>query len=212
MKKILCILSFTSFLYNTHSQAQSFSIKPEIGANLNSLHHSDDIQTLKNNMTGLKAGVALNLKIGNNLFLEPGVFFDMKNAKFNQSDNGLVFERDFSLQYLTIPVNFLGQLPIGIGKIFVSAGPYIGLGLSGTQDFTVNGISTTFEEEVFGKNEHQLSQYDFGANIGVGYITPIGLYGRVQYGWGFNNLSNINQQQINLRSWQISLGWSIDFF
>lgn len=212
MKKFFILLSLTTLLNLSYTQAQTFSIKPELGANLNSLHHSDDIQTLKNNMTGLKAGLALNLKIGNNLYLEPGIFFDMKNAHFKQTDNGLIFERDYSLQYLTIPVNFLGHLPIGIGKIFVSAGPYIGIGLSGDQEFTIDGISAVLGDEVFGSNPYQLNQYDLGMNIGAGYITPIGLYGRVQYGWGFKNISNVDQQQINLRSWQISIGWSIDFF
>ncbi|HZH88229.1 MAG TPA: porin family protein [Chitinophagaceae bacterium] len=210
MKKILIVLGLSLGVTNL-SQAQSFSINPEVGLNLSSLHHSDDIETIKDNTIGFRAGLSVNIAISKNLSLEPGLFFKMNNAHFNETSNGTEFNRDFSLSYLEVPLNLYYQIPIVFGKIFLSGGPYVGLGLSGEQTLSINGIKTEFDKSVFGSDEDQLSNLDYGFNFGAGYKTPIGLYARVQYGLGMGNISNVSDQEIQHRSWLISLGWALEF-
>lgn len=210
MKKTLLILA-TSLSMTNLSQAQSFSINPELGLNLSSLHHSDNIQTVKENTVGLKAGISLNFAISKNLYLEPGAFFHMKNAQFNETSSGMQFNRDLSLNYLEIPLNLYYQIPIIFGKVFLSGGPYLGIGLNGDQKLSINGVKTEFEKSVFGADDDQIKSSDFGFNFGAGYKTPMGLYGRIQYGLGLGNVSNASDREIQHRSWQISLGWAIEF-
>jgi len=200
---------FIIFLSQSFVFAQKVSLNPEIGINLSSLHHSDSYQDIKSNTIGVKAGLALNIPITKRIFIQPGVYFDMRGARIQEEFNGLVQENDYTLNYLQIPLHLQTELPIGVlGELFVHAGPYVGWGINGRKEVSINNIKEK-AMDAFGDDEEQLKNIDFGLNIGAGYRTPFGIYARVQYGYGMGNLSNISSESIQNRVWYIGLGWTI---
>ncbi|HLS72037.1 MAG TPA: porin family protein [Chitinophagaceae bacterium] len=203
------VLFFIIYLSQSFVYAQKVSLNPEVGINLSSLHHSDSYQDIKNNTIGVKAGLALNIPITKRIFIQPGVYFDMRGARIQEEFNGLVQENDYTLNYLQIPIHLQTELPIGVlGELFVHVGPYVGWGINGRKEVSINNIKEK-AMDAFGDDEEQLKNIDFGLNIGAGYRTPFGIYARVQYGYGMGNLSNISSESIQNRVWNIGLGWTI---
>src|SRR5690625_7594089 len=108
------VLFFIIYLSQSFVYAQKVSLNPEVGINLSSLHHSDSYQDIKNNTIGVKAGLALNIPITKRIFIQPGVYFDMRGARIQEEFNGLVQENDYTLNYLQIPIHLQTELPIGV--------------------------------------------------------------------------------------------------
>lgn len=207
-KKYILTLFITCLGFSIVS-AQKLSLNPELGVNLSSLHHSDSYQDIKDNTIGLKAGLALNIPITKRIFIQPGVYFDMRGAKIQEEFNGFTQDNDYTLNYLQVPLNLQAELSLGgLGELFASAGPYVGWGINGRKEVSINNIKEK-AIDAFGDDEEQLKQIDFGLNIGAGYRTPFGIYARVQYGYGMGNLSNISSENIQNRVWYIGLGWTI---
>jgi hypothetical protein len=131
-----------------------------------------------------------------NFYLEPGLLYSMKG--YNQE---LIYSIDPI--YLTgdkiklsTTVNTL-ELPINIGydfnidhagKIFLTAGPYLGFALSGKQKADNENIKD--HKLNFGSDRgDDMRSFDFGFNFGLGYQIPMGLYLRAQYGFSVVNLA-----------------------
>jgi len=185
--------------------AQTFGIKG--GLNLSNNLEKDNTQSYNNKMIpGIHLGATVGIPLsGESIFLEPGIIFNMKGSKYQETN----YSETYLLYYLDIPLNL--KVVIGSSKIKVYGilGPYIGVGLSGKDSWTDTGVkkSVTIKWGNDANNDY-LKRLDYGVGIGAGVILS-----RVSVGFGYDlGLANIASDasggyKINNRVLQISIGY-----
>jgi len=195
MKRLLLItalgVSFTGI-----ASAQEVTYGPEVGINLANVSGDLPNTDMK---PGIKAGAVVNLPAGGGFYIQPGLFFSQKGYKTSI----LGIEAKTTINYIELPVNVLYRLDLGnAGGIFASAGMYAA--------FATNGKvkSGDLSHDIdFGGDAGEMKRFDYGANFGLGYETPWGVYVRGQYGLGLANLSNDDDFKMKNNTIQITLGY-----
>ena len=201
MKKIILTIATVFFAHSIFAQ---MSIAPEAGINLSSLSMKDKDGNSNNlsDKMGAKAGLYFSIPISNGFFIQPGVLYSMKGGQKNSTVSAFglttILKNTLSLNYLEIPLNLGYDFDLGnLGGVFITAGPYLGYGLSGKVKVTIKTTGTpdeTIENDIkFGSGKDETKALDYGLNFGAGYRTPFGFYGRIQYGLGLANLSNLGE-------------------
>lgn len=205
MKKLILAASFTAIAASS-TTAQELTFGPEVGINLSNVGGDVSNTDMK---IGLKAGVVANIPAGGGFYLQPGLFFSQKGFKTSSEFLGVKATGTTNLNYLELPVNVLYRFDLGnAGGIFASAGMYAAYAVSGKTKSEVLGIETSDKID-FGSGISETKPFDWGANFGLGYETPWGVYVRGQYGLGLGNLSNVDDYKVKNNSIQITLGYLI---
>lgn len=197
MKKLFLSLSALIALGTATSAQTKITFAPEAGLNLSTVRSKSNGERDDNvkPRLGGKVGGVVNFGITKHLSVQPGLFFSMKGAnyKYTETVGGVTTtaESKTNVNYLELPVNVAYQFGTGKSGLFIYAGPYVGYALSGKSKYksTTGNISTENTRDItFGDNLGDVKRLDVGANIGVGYILPMGLYFRAQYGHGFTSI------------------------
>ena len=221
MKKIFLLILLTAAIQSLFAQAVSFGVKA--GLNESTATFTGTTSTFSN-LPGFNAGVFADIKV-NRLSVEPGIFYTTSGynsksvfttdnpAPYSFSATGKV-----AYNYLEVPVNVLYNIPAGPLKIFVGAGPYWGLALSGTRQGTANanGIITNIRGNItFGSSDGDFSKTDLGVNAIGGIALKNGLLFSANYGFGLTNISNstnsINSTQSKGENKVLSLSLGYEF-
>jgi hypothetical protein len=216
MKKLLILAACTTML-TTAAEAQ-LTFAPEIGLNLANMRGKDTglsggLETMKNKLKlGVKAGVNLNIPVGDRVVIQPGLFYSIKGYKsdnsYAESDMGITYnateKHNVTLHYFEIPVNiqYMFNDP-SEGRFFVGVGGYIGLAFSGhdkaTAEYSQTGGGTNFSYAIdtsakltFGDDpDHrpwELGRVDAGVSVNAGYLLRSGIFFRGMYQIGLDNL------------------------
>lgn len=173
MKKYLLLaLLFTAGL--TNMNAQSFGIKG--GLNFSNLQ-GDDADGFKG-LTSFHVGAVAELKIFQNLALQPELLFSTQGAEIN--------DEQYKLNYLTLPVMAKFYLNDALS---VQAGPTFGVLVSETDNVVANDSNT----------------FDFGLAGGLEYKIVGGLFAQARYGVGFSEMSK--DSDVKNSVFQVSLGY-----
>lgn len=205
MKKLILAASFTAIAAGS-TTAQELTFAPEVGINLSNV--SGDVSNTDMKI-GLKVGGVVNIPAGGGFYLQPGLFFHQKGFKTSSEMLGIKATSTTNFNYLELPVNVLYRVDLGnAGGIFASAGMYAAYAVSGKVKGEVAGIEAS-EKVDFGSGADEMKPFDWGANFGLGYETPWGVYVRGQYGLGLGNLSNVDDFSVKNNSIQISVGYLI---
>lgn len=198
MKKIFIPLIFLFlFLSIGYLQGQSFGLK--IGYNSTDIHivqHDDNFLTYKT--TPIKTfllGISADIPINNALSLETELLTIGKGASLEATFPFVNVKEytDLTPFYITLPIALKVTGQIGeMTRLYVKAGPYIGLGVGGnivkkTNPSGSTGIST--RDIKWGSEKgSDLKSGDFGIVVGGGIE-----YGRFQLGLSYEmGLSDIN--------------------
>lgn len=136
-------------------------------------------------LTGF-ADIAINEKFS----FQPGLSFQGKGYKLDIRESGYTQKDNTNLSYLEIPLNGVLYLPLGDGKLFIGAGPYVAFGLFGKSKYESNSVAglNGDEDAKFGnsKDDH-VAPIDLGLNFMVGYQFKSGLLFNAGYGLGLAN-------------------------
>ncbi len=96
-----------------------------------------------------------------------------------------------------IPLDLLIPVKMGKGKLLLSAGPVVTIGLSGEYTVTTTSQSTGAQIGVpsnanitFGNTSADLKKVDWGSRFGIGYRLGRSLDLLAQYKYGFTNTAN----------------------
>jgi hypothetical protein len=203
MKKLILIA--VAAIAGTQANAQ-FSINPEAGVNFANMSiKSGNSKGDTKSITGYKVGALVNIDIAKGFYIEPGVCYSIKGYS-TAAVLGTTTKTTFD--YLEIPLNLGYRYDLGnAGAIFATAGPYVGLGMKGKTKIE-NSLATVENDIKFGDGITETKKLDYGANFSVGYISPIGIYLRAQYGLGLANLSNVNDASAKHGVFGLSVGYS----
>jgi hypothetical protein len=169
MKKLILIAIAAFGVMQANAQ---FSINPEAGVNFAKVGSGADFRT------GYKVGAVADIDIAKGFYIQPGLFYSAKGSK----SGGTNLSYELQTNYLEIPLSLGYRYDFGkAGGIFATVGPYLGVGLNGKYKATALGHSVDTDIKA-GK---EFERIDVGMNLSIGYISPIGIYIRGQYGMGF---------------------------
>jgi len=195
MKKLLLVAALGTCFSGAIS-AQELTYGPEAGVNLANVSGDMPNTSMK---LGLKAGAVVNIPAGGGFYLQPGLFFSQKGFKTEI----LGIKATTNINYIELPVNVLYRFDLGnAGGIFVSAGMYAAFATNGK--VKSGDMSHNIE---FGSDAGEMKRFDYGANFGLGYETPWGVYVRGQYGLGLANVSADDDFSMKNNTIQITLGY-----
>lgn len=214
MKKLL-VLAFASLLGGgAFAQTTMSPIKWGLKAGVNFPKYSfsqDDADNAEtNSTTNFHVTGFIDAPITPMLSVQPGLSLQGKGAKF--SDNTSNVEVTQNTMWAELPVNLVGNIPVGGGaSLFLGAGPYASLAISGQNKAEAANTSTETDMEFGNESGDDLKQSDFGVNFLGGFRMNSGLIIGGGYGLGLTDLRPTgdggNGKQTN-RVWSVSLGWS----
>lgn len=197
----------------TAAHAQKFYVQG--GLNLANISNKDNGGTSDNTvLPTFNVGAMATFGISSIFDLSTGLLFTGKGAKYDyfsnandHSDN--YFKSKFNPYYIELPLNAQLKFPLSGKKssIFVSAGPYIAVGIAGkikTETKLLGSVTNSSQDIKFNNDNptqsgqqgaalDKLKRFDYGANFGAGID-----FGRfiLKAGYGLG-LAKINSTQTN---------------
>ncbi len=213
MKKSFLLLVLVIAAASLYGQTISYGI--DAGLNLTKLSVASyspagfgiSIPVSNSYLAGFHAGGLVDIRFGS-FSIQPGVLFSTKGGNSSFSFSDVIFNQTFNasgkikttLDYIEAPLNFIYRLDAGDGNIFIGAGPYLGIGISGKSvaNSITNGTpSTTTQDLKFGSGPNDIKNPDFGVNGLIGYQLNFGLSISAGYGLGLVSSSGTNRSGKN---------------
>jgi len=183
MKAKIAIASLLTVLLISQARAQSgvtFGVRA--GINFQNLTGKDEQGDKYSNKlkTGFHIGGNAEIPVAPDFYLQPGLLFSTKGAKFKNSDVKT------NLSYIEIPVNFIYKPVLGDGKLLLGVGPYAAFAVGGK--YKSGSMSTDIK---FGSNtDDDMKRFDAGGNFLVGYELSNHLSAQLNAGLGLVNIGN----------------------
>jgi hypothetical protein len=160
-----------------------------------------EVETSTGSLFGVNTGIVGEVPLSDALALGSGISLIKKGTK---SD---VYK--IPVRYLEFPVNLIYRIDFVTWKLFVQAGPYVGVGISAKKKSNVT------DKIKFGPEAFQFKRMDTGINFGGGFEIN-NLQIGANYGYGFINISHAYREVIRNRVFTISAVYYIedlgDFF
>lgn len=218
MKKLFLIASGLFFLSQT-TNAQTTTTKTgstkfglKAGVNLPSYKQivgGDEYDT-QSSVNFHVTGYA-DLPLSTNFYVQPGLSLQGKGSKSTFKLLGNDYKNTYNTMAIEVPVNFVGKVNAGPGKLYIGAGPYAAATIAGNVKSEVNNNTSTTTDLNFG-NESGDDQkvFDFGVNFLGGYEFNSGLLLGGGYGYGISNLrpNGDSNNKTNNRVWSFSVGYT----
>ena len=208
MKKSILILCYIAG-FTAVANAQKVYLQG--GANLANITNDKDGNTDdRKGIYSFNAGVMGQFGLSSIIDIETGLLFTGKGAKSESNfGNGDYIKRIFNPLYVEIPVNLLVKFPL-ISKgsnLFVSAGPYVAMGVAGKSKYEskIGLLSSNSESKIVFNNDNpttaqqedasysKIKRLDYGLNFGGG-IAFKSIILKANYGLG---LAKINSTETN---------------
>jgi hypothetical protein len=187
MKKLLTIALLAA---STAAFAQGI-IGPKVGLNISSFKDTKipdggKATEFKSLLTPT-LGVVFNARLGDIISLRPEVLFVQRGYQLEVAGKTSTTR----LSYAEIPLNVVGCIPAGPGKVEISAGPAAGYMFGGKRK-TDGADDVTIKGEDFPKTPEKNTAYvnylNVSLNFGVGYNWK-GLIFQVGYNLGLSNFN-----------------------
>jgi len=183
-------------------------------------------ETFKTN-TSFYIGGTVDFPISDMFSVQPGLSLIGKGGKQEYSESANIGTSSYSvtatskrsLMYLELPVNLVAKFAVGDGKLFVGAGPYYAMAISGKDKEssveTLAGVvsNESSERDVkFGKNnDADMKRGDFGVNFLAGYQINSGINIHAGYGLGLSNITNESSSEFKATNKVFSVGLGYSF-
>lgn len=180
----------------------------QVGLNMANVSVTDNGRVDDANMlTSFHVGVMGDFKLAPMIALQPGILYTGKGSKVQSGDpNGAnYFKQTTNPFYFEIPANIVFKFPFATeSHVFVGAGPYLGIGVSGkaTTDGKSFGVGFHHEKSIVFSNDDPttfnqeegtglgvMKRFDYGANATAG-ISGKSLVLGVNYGLGLAKLQS----------------------
>ncbi len=168
---------------------------------------------------GFMGGLIADVPFGDEtLRLMPELNFIQKGVKYNFSTSlfgqNVSVEGKSNINYIELPVNLAYAFSLGDNKLFIGAGPYAAVGLSGSSKgkSSINGQASeeTDEKVEFGSDEGQSKRFDYGGNVMAGYFMNNGLMLKLNYSHGIANLSNVSDNKYRNQYFGLTLAYFLN--
>lgn len=181
MKKSV-LISLVLFLAPVVILAQGIGVGIKAGANFAD-QAIDEIDV--KSVADFHIGAYVNLNLSDKFGITPEVLYSAQGTEWE--------EIKVDYDYIAIPV-MVRFKPIKL--LSLEAGPQF-------------SFLTKAEVEEVGDVKDQLKTNDFGLAFGAGVHLPLGLNAGLRYVLGFTDISDVSEESIKNRTFQIYVGWTL---
>ncbi|EHQ24579.1 porin family protein [Mucilaginibacter paludis] len=206
MRKLCFSSVFIIFSFAIASaQKLQYGLKGGLGFASQSITNPDILST--NSLTTFGLSVTVDYPLKHEFYVQAGAGILGKGVKEYQNAQ----TNTITLTYLDVPLNLLRKFNLPtLGKIYVGAGPYLSVGLSGNNQ--IEGVNTTTGTAVRFGNSEDFKKLDYGANFTTGLELNNHLTFNMRYSLGLNNVASQfpidpNTTSIKNRIFMIGLGF-----
>jgi len=197
MKKSMLVLgAMLCFGLALHAQT-SYGLKA--GLNLSKMNglDKDEKEGQKSLPSFYVTGYA-DIPVASQFSVQPGISLQGKGEKFKFDDE----EFSANVMSVEIPINAVYSIPAGPGNVFLGAGPYVGINISGKYK-----IGKESEKMKFTGDEKDMKMIDAGLNLLGGYKLSNGFLLNVGYGLGLMNLMPEGDTSRSMRTFSFGIGY-----
>ncbi len=216
MKKLVLSLMMVGACIAASAQKNPVKFGVKAGVNFPTLNFSEDLLlgAEPKATTSFYFGGTADIPVGGMFTIQPGIILSGKGTKIEGvggSDNATA---EFNLMYIEIPVNALVNIPVGDGKVFIGAGPYYGIAITGKNKLKGSleedgqSMSGTIEEDMEFGDDGEFKRPDFGVNFLGGYQLGNGFNIHAGYGLGLSNISQLSEIKTKNRVLSVGVGFS----
>jgi hypothetical protein len=157
--------------------------------------------------TGFNAGVNAEIPVATDFYIQPGVLFSTKGAKFENSDDKI------NLSYVEVPVNLVYKPLLGTGRVMIGFGPYAGFAVGGKiKQAAGDDFDIKFEKDIT-QTENQswayAKRFDAGANFLAGYEFSNKLSFQLNAQLGLININSNNASILDDKTARKNTGFGI---
>lgn len=221
--KSLLIFVLTLFAYSSFSQ----SITLVAGGNYTNVAYEQGtgatVEDTYKGKPGFHAGAYYDHVISKDrrqeLLFEAGLLFDSKGATQEYTLNDYSSKHVTNLYYVDVPLYLQYRYRFrNRNKIYIGAGPYVGMGLFGK---TKSTYSLADSEEVvehkikWGSDveENDLKRLDYGVSARAGYHFDDGLDISASYDYGIPNIASMGENiSMKSRVLRLTLGYTFSLY
>lgn len=139
--------------------------------------------------------------VTNNISVQPGLSLMGRGGK--EADPITTY----NYQSLDIPVNILYHIPLKGNSIFLGAGPFAGLNLSGKIKFNEGGSEDLEFGPILEASEDEWKRIDYGVNFLTGYKISKGFLLNLGYSIGLADIDPLPDWKRNSKIWSFGLGY-----
>jgi hypothetical protein len=169
------------------------------------------------NLKSFGFGAFAEIYLGPKGSFQPGISYVRKGGTSITDDTDfssgetVVSHDKTNFDYLEVPLNFLYNVPLKSGKVFIGMGPYLAMGLSAKNKTDVTSASgntsSSSQSITFGSGVNELKRMDLGINALAGFRFDSGLEIGGGMGFGLSNLSNVSSVKTHNQTISISAGY-----
>jgi Outer membrane protein beta-barrel domain len=209
MKKLVLSLALVAGLGLAATAQKSpvkFGVKAGVAFPNMTISNSDFSASLKSNPS-FYVGGTVDLPLGEIFSVQPGLTLIGKGTKAVETDGNDIYTTKISTMVLELPVNLMASFSAGPGKIFVGAGPYYSMALSGK--YKSSG-SEDLEEDIEFGSDGEFKRGDLGLNFLAGYQLKNGFNVHGGYGLGLSNIS-AESDEVKTKNKVFSVGVGFSF-
>lgn len=205
---LLSIILLSVFCLNAY--AQTYGIRA--GLNLSNMHFKYGNTILSQDFKmnpGFLLGPTADFPLSDYLSIETAALLSTKGFKTSDKETYqseiYEYKSTLNLVYVDIPIALKGRIGVSDNTyLFLSAGPYVGIGISGKSksESIYNGDKTSHEEEVkWGSDENNdmLKRPDFGLAFGGGVEIKSFQFG-IFYNLGLANISAYAEDETKIKN------------
>jgi len=228
MKKLMLFVAIVCIAFAASAQENPVKFGFKVGATFSKFAFSEPVSNdLKRNLL-FYAGFTADIPVGGLVSVQTGLTANGKGFKFEQSSTVVIDDYDNSIQipangtlktlmlYAEVPLNLMVNLPVGSNKIFLGAGPYLGVAFYGqerykivyTQDGSTHSDSDSDDLD-FGKNG-DYRRIDAGLNFLAGFQLRSGVNVHGGFGLGLSPV-NWNSGGVKAKNSVLSVGIGVPF-
>jgi len=187
-----------------YAQKVHYGLRAGLGFASQSIENPDIVSTNSVTTYYISAFADISVK---GFYIQPGIGIVGKGVKeFQNAQTNTI-----TLTYLDIPVTALYKFDLPtLGKIYIGAGPYVSMGLSGNNQ--LESINTVSGSNVSFGNDLDYKKMEYGLNFTTGLELNNHLTLNMKYSLGLNNIASdiptdVNTSSVKNRIFTIGLGF-----
>ena len=188
-------------LFCLQSNAQTFGLKA--GLNLSNMIFKDDDVNYSNdlnNIPGFHIGAIVDMPFNDFLSFESGLLFTTKGYKYYEESEGYNYNVKVKLYYPDIPLTIKASHDLWKGlKMFGTAGPYVGVGLSGNVKGNVEGNNNKENINWGSSDKDTFKRLEWGLTFGGGVEINSIIIG-ISYDLGLSNISSYQDNGVTAKN------------
>ena len=124
---------------------------------------------------GLHLGMIMESKLGKSTVVKPQIQFIKKGTAHSNGEQGIY-------NYLELPINFVYNMPLQRGRLYVGGGPALAYMITGS--WAVKNES----KEVIYFELDKVNRFDYGINTIAGYEIKGGFFFNINYNMGLRDV------------------------